>query len=149
MVEDSGQLGSGNSLSCRFECQLLAWSKNHGRVYIMILPQMTRYFNCGFYYYKYNLVELIFEETKLNKISENRFPLKITHYTLSTWSPSNPTSIGTKCPSKYPALPDSQLQRSTTRFSPLSQKILDLPLTLQSTSTTKSTMYFPHYHSIY
>ena len=48
----------------------------------MTLLHTTRYFNCGFYYYKYNSVELIFEETKLNKISENKFPLKIIRYTV-------------------------------------------------------------------
>ena len=46
----------------------------------MTLPCTTRYFNCGVYYSEYILVELIFEETRLNEISENKFPLKITHY---------------------------------------------------------------------
>ena len=48
----------------------------------MTLLCMTRYFNCGFYYYKYISVELIFEETRLNEISENKFPLKITRNTV-------------------------------------------------------------------
>ena len=48
----------------------------------MTLLCMNRYFKCGFYYYKYNLVELIFKETKLNEISENKFSSKITHYTV-------------------------------------------------------------------
>ena len=46
----------------------------------MTLPHMTKYFNCGFYCYKYILVGLIFEETRLNKISENKFSSRITHY---------------------------------------------------------------------
>ena len=46
----------------------------------MTLLHMIRYFNCGFYYYKYISVELIFKETRLNEISENKFPSKITCY---------------------------------------------------------------------
>ena len=64
------------------EHQLHAWSKSHRRVWIMTLPHTTRYFNRVFYYYKYNSVELIFEETKLNEISKNKFPSKITYYTV-------------------------------------------------------------------
>ena len=48
----------------------------------MTLLLTTRYFNYGFYYYKYNSVELIFEETKLNEVSENKCPSKITCYTV-------------------------------------------------------------------
>ena len=47
---------------------------------MMTLLHTTRYFNCGFQYYKYNSVELIFEESKLNEISENKFPSKTTRY---------------------------------------------------------------------
>ena len=55
----------------------------------MTLPCTTRYFNCGFYYYKYILVEVIFKETRLNKICENKFPSKITCYTVvDTGDPS-------------------------------------------------------------
>ena len=69
-------------LHCFKERQLQAWSKSHRRVCIMTLLHTTRYFNCGFYYYKYNSVELIFEETKLNEISKNKCFAKITRYTV-------------------------------------------------------------------
>ena len=41
--------------------------KSRGRVCIMTLPRMTKCFNCGFYYYNYTLVELIFKETRAKR----------------------------------------------------------------------------------
>ena len=39
----------------------------------------------GFIIINYILEELIFEEKRLNEISENKFSSKITHYTVANW----------------------------------------------------------------
>ena len=62
MMEDSGPLDLVTDYPAVLKRQLQARSKSHGRVCIMTLPRTIRYFNCGFYYYKYILVELSFEE---------------------------------------------------------------------------------------
>ena len=76
IMKDRGPVGSGNCLSCRFK--ILAPLKSmHRDAYTGVIILIV-----GFITINYISKEFIFEQKRLNEISENKFSSKITHYTV-------------------------------------------------------------------
>ena len=82
MMEDRGPLGSGNCLSCRFKTPCSSWLEVTVKSMHRDAYTGTSILIVGFIIINYISAEFIFEEKRLNEISENKFSSKITRYTV-------------------------------------------------------------------